>query len=88
MRARDHFRVAAETLVRQGMPADEVRALLHAGDAVIVRHHLELHRERLAERLEEHRRIVDRIERLLLDRADAQPAASRTSIRVAANSSG
>ena len=84
----DRFGVAWETLVRQGMPADEASTVLVVGDAATVRHHLELHRERLAERLEEGRRTVDRIERLLLDQGDARSPASRTLTSVSANSFG
>jgi hypothetical protein len=72
------------TLIEQGMPVDEVRAVLDAADPMTVRRHLELHRERLAERLDEQRQTVDRIEWLLL----AQLPSARTSTRVAANSFG
>jgi hypothetical protein len=57
---------AGETLTKQGMPDDEVRVVLSARDPVVVRRHLELHRERLAERLAEDRAAVDRVERLLV----------------------
>ena len=55
------------TLVERGMPVQEVRSILEAEDPATVRHHLELHRERLAERLDEQRRAVDRLERLLVE---------------------
>ena len=50
------------TLRRQGMPLPEIRALLAAGDPTIVRRHLELHRERLEERLAEQRRALADVE--------------------------
>lgn len=56
---------ASDTLLRQGMPACEFRSMLRADDFQTVRRHLELHRERLAERLSDHLRAVDRVERLL-----------------------
>lgn len=59
----------AATLFEQGMPMEEIRSLLEAEDPTTVRHHLELHRERLAERLDEQRRTVDRLERLLVEGA-------------------
>ena len=53
------------TLVEQGMPIEEVQLVLRSDDPVIVRRHLELHRERLAERSDEQRREADRLEVLL-----------------------
>jgi DNA-binding transcriptional MerR regulator len=50
------------TLRRQGMPLPEIRAVLAAGDPAIVRRHLELHRERLEERLAEQRRALAAVE--------------------------
>lgn len=49
----------------QGMPPQEIRAVLAAGDPRIVRRLMELHRERLEEWLEEQRRLVASIERSL-----------------------
>ena len=46
----DTLRVA-RTLRRQRMPLDEIRAVLRTDDPEIVRRYLELHRERLQERL-------------------------------------
>ena len=69
----------AATLVEQGMPVEEIGSLLSAEDPAIVRRHLELHRERLAERLDEQRRAVDRLERLLVEGAgDRQVVHART----------
>jgi hypothetical protein len=62
--------VAGEILRRQGMPPEEVRAVLTAADPVVVRRLLELHRERLGEWLEEQRRLVVRIEDSLTRRDD------------------
>jgi hypothetical protein len=49
----------------QGMPRQEIRAVLAAGDPLIVRRLMELHRERLGEWLEEQQRLVASIERSL-----------------------
>jgi hypothetical protein len=58
---------AAETLRRQAMPAEEVREVLTAGDRVTVHRYLELHRERLQERLAEEQHTVFTIERILTE---------------------
>ena len=58
----DGFR---ETLREQGMPAAELQTILHSDDPVIVRRYLELHRERLEERLAEQVRTLGRLERQL-----------------------
>ena len=58
----------AETVLRdQGMPPDELRAVLTTADRKLVRRHLELHLERLEERLVTQRRRVAAIERILAD---------------------
>lgn len=62
---RDPIAWATRTLQRQGMPADEARRIVCAGDPEIVRRHLELHRERLAERLADELRVVERVAGLL-----------------------
>jgi hypothetical protein len=64
---------AEEILRRQRMPAEEIRAVVTAEDPVIVRRHLELHRERLGEWLEEQRRIIGTIERSLTGRMQPIP---------------
>ena len=51
----------ATTLRLQRMPFDEIRAVLTSDDPEIVRRHLELHQERLAERYAEERRAVARL---------------------------
>jgi hypothetical protein len=62
--------IAAATARRilrgQGMPPQEIRAVLAAGDPLVVRRLLELHRERLDEWLEEQRTGVASIERSLV----------------------
>jgi DNA-binding transcriptional MerR regulator len=58
----DGFR---ETLREQGMPTAELQAILRSDDPVIVRRYLELHRERLEERLAEQVRTLERLERQL-----------------------
>jgi len=50
---------AAGTLRRAEMPRAEIRAVLAADDPEIVRRYLELHRERLEERMAAHRRELD-----------------------------
>ncbi|HEX9257638.1 MAG TPA: hypothetical protein VF907_05260 [Actinomycetota bacterium] len=63
----DGFR---ETLREQGMPAAELQSILRSDDPVIVRRYLELHRERLEERLAEQVRTLERLEQQL----DTTPA--------------
>ena len=48
----------ARALRHQRMPLDEIRVVLTTDDPEIVRRHLELHRERLAEWFDEQRRAV------------------------------
>jgi len=60
-----------ETLRDQGMPAAELQSILRSDNPVIVRRYLELHRERLEERLAEQVRTLERLERQL-DPAPAQ----------------
>jgi hypothetical protein len=59
------------------MPLPEIRAVLAADDPTIVRRHLELHRERLEERLAEQRVLLASLERALTGAIDARarPAA-------------
>jgi hypothetical protein len=69
---------SAERLLRDlGMPPEEIRAVLVADDPRLVRRHLELHRERLSEELEDRRRALSAIECDLadaaLERASVQP---------------
>jgi DNA-binding transcriptional MerR regulator len=64
----------AARLRRQRMPLREIRAVLTADDPRIVRRHLELHRERLEERLAEQRALLDSLERTLSRGSVARPA--------------
>ena len=57
----------ARVLWDHGMPSDEVRAVLEADDPVLVHRHLELHRERLAEKLADQQQALVRLDRLLSD---------------------
>jgi hypothetical protein len=63
----DRVDEAELTLAKQGMPPDEIRAVLGADDPRIVRRHLELHRERLEERLNAEQLAVDLVEQVLAD---------------------
>jgi hypothetical protein len=56
---------AARALRRQEMPWDEIRAVLSAGDPVLVHRYLELHAERLDEWVVEQRRVLASLERSL-----------------------
>jgi hypothetical protein len=67
---------AARALLRQDMPFGEVRAVLDADDASVVRRYLELHRERLEEQLWERRRALATIERALIERLGSESRAS------------
>jgi hypothetical protein len=60
---------AAKVLAAQGMPADEVRAVLTTADPGLIHQHLELHRERLEERLVARLRTLATVERLLAEAA-------------------
>jgi DNA-binding transcriptional MerR regulator len=56
---------AVSTLTRQEMPREEIRAVLAAHEPETVRRYLDLHRERLEERLAEQRRTLADLERFL-----------------------
>jgi hypothetical protein len=49
------------------MPTMDIGRVLMTEDAEIIRRHMELHRERLEERLADERAITERIEMLLVD---------------------
>jgi hypothetical protein len=55
----------AETLRDLQMTSDDISAVIETDDREIVRRHLELQRELLEERLDEQRRALVRVERLL-----------------------
>jgi hypothetical protein len=58
---------AIRVLIDQGMPWTEIGSIVASEDPELVRRTLELHRERLEERLAEQRAELDRIEPLLLE---------------------
>ena len=53
----------------QDMPPNEIRAVLTTGDPELVRRYLELHGERLEERLADQRRTLAALERVLAESA-------------------
>lgn len=59
---------AARALLTQGMPPEEISAVLGVDDPVIVHRYLALHRERLEEGLADRLRALDRLEGLLTHR--------------------
>jgi hypothetical protein len=65
---------AAEVLRKQRMPPAEIGAVLEADDGEEIRRRLELHGERLQERLVDELRTLARVERLLTEAA-LEPAA-------------
>jgi DNA-binding transcriptional MerR regulator len=58
---------AVRALRRQEMPLEEIEAVIAADDPGTLRRHLELHRERLEERLAEEQREVADVERFLTE---------------------
>lgn len=72
----DEFRIESSLVARlaaalrhQEMPSEEIRAVLTADEPELVRRYLELHRERLEERLADQRRTLAALEQLLAERA-------------------
>jgi DNA-binding transcriptional MerR regulator len=66
-----------ERLLRQhGMPPEEIRVILEAGDPEIVRRYLELHRERLHEQLDDRLRALYVLEAFLKTALDLDPCTS------------
>jgi hypothetical protein len=74
---------AAQVLRAQWMPADEIEAVLEADTAEQVHHVLELHGERLRERLFDDLRALERVERLLT--ADVGAGSERRALSTAAS---
>ena len=58
------------------MPPEEIDAILGARDPEVVRRYLELHEERLAERLADQRRTIGRLMQVVT------PARKRTALRL------
>jgi DNA-binding transcriptional MerR regulator len=58
---------AVRVLRDHGMPPAEVHSILAADDAETIRRHMELHRERLEERLVDQRSMAGVIEALLIE---------------------
>ena len=58
---------AARTLRDQSMPPMEIHTVLVTEDPEIIRRHLDLHRERLEERLMDELALIARIEMLLIE---------------------
>jgi hypothetical protein len=77
---------AIQILDALGMPRDEVRAVVAADDPAIVHRYIELHAERLAERLADQLQTLGRLERTLnlaiLDRRSASPSSRWSSQEV------
>ena len=71
---------AAEALRAQRMPAAEIGAVLEAEDAEEIRRRLQLHGERLQERLVDQLRTLARVERLLRDSLGPEAAGERPAL--------
>jgi hypothetical protein len=81
---RDAIAWAARSLRQYEMPPNEISAVLEADNPELVRRYMELHRERLQERLADRLRALIGLERLLLHVIHARcesPADTRTAIR-------
>jgi hypothetical protein len=76
---------AIRALIDQGMPWTEIASILGSDGPELVRRTLELHRERLEERLAEQRAELDRIEPLLLEALVTRCPASPTALAGAGN---
>jgi hypothetical protein len=61
----------AVALHHSGMPREEIHAVLDADDPELIRRYMELHRERLTERLDDQLRELGRLQHLLEDNTDA-----------------
>ena len=61
---------AEHALQAHEMPRSEIRAVLRSGDPTVVRRHLELHRERLREQLDDKLRTIDVLESILVRSGD------------------
>jgi len=73
---------AGGVLQSQEMPPDEIRAILTTDDPELVHRYLELHRERLEERLADRRQTLAALQHVL-----AESAADRSPVTAPASSS-
>jgi len=71
--------LAVITLRHHDMPSEEIRAILGPDDPEIVRRYLELHGERLEEKLAEQRRTISCLERFLADAIERRKGKPETS---------
>jgi hypothetical protein len=71
--------LATPALMDQGMPAEEIDAILGADDPEVVRRHLELHEERLEERFADQRRTIGHLMQVIATPASGvrRPSAGR-----------
>jgi hypothetical protein len=70
--------LATPVLRDQGMPPEEIDAILGTDDAEVVRRYLELHEERLEERFADQRRTIGRLmQALTTPKGDQRRAARR-----------
>jgi hypothetical protein len=79
---RDAIALAARTLRRYEMPSEEIGAVLGADNPELVRRYMELHRERLEERLVDQLRALAALERFLV-RAMFSPGRDHGDTRMA-----
>lgn len=63
--ASDPIALAIRTLREQGMPRGEIETVLEATETQVLRRYMELHRERLEERLAAELRALTEVERFL-----------------------
>ena len=70
---------ATQVLRDQGMPPEEIDAILGADDPEVIRKYLELHEERLEERLADQRRSIGRLMQVITPATGVRrPSARRT----------
>jgi hypothetical protein len=70
--------LASPKLRDQGMPPEEIEAILRADDPEVICRYLELHAERLEERLADQRRTIGQLVQVLTWRAADKRASSGT----------
>jgi hypothetical protein len=82
---RDPMSWAAHVLREQGMPALERHAVFGTDDPRTIRRYLDLHRERLEERLMEQRAVLECIEVLLTETIQTRSVDEATCARIRAH---